>query len=179
MLAELGFDFSVGAADIDETPLPGEGGDAFAARMARGKALAVAADCPGHLVLSADTDVALDGRILGKPRDRDHAIAMLAALSDRTHQVHSAVAVADGSGEPVLVQTVTAVRFARVAPDEAAHYWDTGEPADKAGGYAIQGFAARWVREVHGSVSAVIGLPLVETVELLARFGVQPRAEAA
>ena len=173
MLADIGFDFRAQASDIDETPRPGESGAEFALRMARSKAEAAVAWQPDAVVLAADTDVELDGRMLGKPQDRDDALAMLAALSGRSHRVHSAVAVA-ADGALATAQTTTTVHFAEVAPADAAAYWMSGEPADKAGGYAIQGYAARWIRAVEGSVSAVIGLPLVETIELLARFGVRP-----
>lgn len=178
MLADTGFAFETAAGDIDETPLSGEAGADFARRIAGDKARVVAARHPDAVVLAADTDVELDGRMLGKPRDCADALAMLAALSGRSHRVHSAVAAASGGGVPELVQTVTTVHFAEVAPRDAAAYWDSGEPADKAGGYAIQGYAARWVRAVEGSVSAVIGLPLVETIELLARFDVHPEVPA-
>lgn len=178
MLAELGFDFAVAASDIDETPLPGEAGAAFALRMARAKAERAALQHPEAVVLAADTDVELDGHMLGKPDDRAAAQAMLAALSERSHRVHSAVAVSVDGAEPEVRQTVTTVHFAAVAPADAQRYCANGEPLDKAGGYAIQGYAARWVRAVEGSVSAVIGLPLVETIELLAGFGVYPRDPA-
>lgn len=174
MLADTGFVFDSCDPDIDETPRVGEAGADFALRMARDKAHAAAVCYPEAVVLAADTDVEVDGRMLGKPRDREDALAMLAALSGRSHRVHSAVAAAVGGGAPETVQTVTTVQFARVAPDDAEAYWASGEPADKAGGYAIQGYAARWVRAVEGSVSAVVGLPLVETIELLARFDVHP-----
>lgn len=174
MLADIGFAFDCCDPDVIETPVAGEAGADFALRMARDKARAAAARYPEAVVLAADTDVELDGRMLGKPRDREDALAMLAALSARDHRVHSAVAVVAG-GEAGNVQTVTTVRFAEVARADAEAYWRSGEPADKAGAYAIQGYAARWVRAVEGSVSAVIGLPLVEAIELLARFDVHPR----
>lgn len=174
MLADTGFVFDSCDPDIDETPLVGEAGADFALRMARDKAQAAAANYPEAVVLAADTDVEVDGRMLGKPRDREDALAMLAALSGRSHRVHSAVAVAADGGAPEVGQTVTTVYFAEVASRDAEAYWASGEPADKAGAYAIQGYAARWVRAVEGSVSAVIGLPLVEAIELLARFDVHP-----
>ncbi|MCI5062507.1 Maf family protein [Algiphilus sp.] len=176
MLAELGFAFDTAAADIDETPQPGETGPDFAKRMAETKARALAR--PGMVVLAADTDVTLDDVILGKPRDRAHGLDMLRALSGRSHHVHSAVAVIH---ETVMetIQTTTRVDMGEIAPAEAEAYWASGEPADKAGGYAIQGYAARWVRRIDGSLSGVIGLPMVETVELLGRFGVLPPQVAA
>jgi len=114
----------------------------------------------------------LDGRILGKPRDRDDGLRMLAALSGRAHEVYSAVAVIRGDRiERAL--SVTQVHFGEIAAAQAAAYWDSGEPADKAGGYGIQGLGAMFVREIRGSYSGVVGLPLYETVQLLALFGVQ------
>ena len=173
-LADIGFVFDSCDPDIEETPRAGEAGADFALRIARDKARAAAARYPEAVVLAADTDVELDGRMLGKPRDRDDALAMLAALSARSHRVHSAVAAAADGGAPEIVQTITTIHFSEIAPRDAEAYWASGDPADKAGAYAIQGYAARWVRSVEGSVSAVIGLPLVEAIELLARFDVHP-----
>jgi septum formation protein len=124
-------------------------------------------------VLGADTDVVIDGEILGKPAGRDDALAMLARLSDRTHEVFSAVAVSH-AGRVESALSVTRVTFGAIAPAQAAAYWDSGEPADKAGAYAIQGFGAQFVKEIHGSYSGVVGLPLYETLALLKRFGVAP-----
>ncbi len=174
MLRGLGFVFDCLPADVHEEPLPNEAPQDFASRMALSKAHAAAKQVDDDLpVVGADTDVAVDGRILGKPVDREDALAMLALLSGRSHQVCSAVAVMQGA-RTLQVLTVTEVQFGVVGAADAAAYWDSGEPADKAGAYAIQGGAARWVREIHGSVSGVIGLPLVEVCELLARFGVRP-----
>jgi len=176
MLAGLGFHFDVAAANIDETPYPNETGADFARRMAQGKAHALARS--STVVLAADTDVELDGAILGKPRDRAHALDMLQALSGRSHHVHCALAALRDDAIEV-VQTDTRVDMAVIPRAEAEAYWASGEPADKAGAYAIQGFAARWVRRIEGSISGVVGLPLVETVELLHRFGVEPVKECA
>ena len=174
MLRAAGYRFECLPADIPEQALPGETPVAFARRLALEKARAVHAS-RALPVIGADTDVALDGQILGKPRDRADAIDMLLRLSDRAHEVHSAVAVV--SPERVEIEaTCTQVVFGRIRRDEAEAYWDSGEPADKAGSYAIQGGAARWVREIRGSYSGVVGLPLYETVELLRRFGLEPRA---
>lgn len=122
-------------------------------------------------VLGADTAVVVDGAILGKPRDRDEGLAMLALLSDRAHRVLSAVALAVPTREAVRVQE-SRVRFRVLTPAECAAYWDSGEPLDKAGGYAIQGRAAAFVTELRGSYSGVMGLPLFETAELLRAFGI-------
>jgi septum formation protein len=173
LLRQLDFVFDTLPADIPEQPQPGESAADYAVRMAVEKAQAAqqrrGATQP---VLGADTDVVLDGRILGKPRDRDDGLRMLAALSGRAHEVYSAVAVIRGDRiERAL--SVTQVHFGEIAAAQAAAYWDSGEPADKAGGYGIQGLGAMFVREIRGSYSGVVGLPLYETVQLLALFGVQ------
>lgn len=169
LLKTLGYNFDTAAADIDEQPLADEVGADFAVRMAREKAAAVAAGRPDALVLAADTDIELDGVILGKPRDEAHCIAMLTAMSDRDHWVHTALcARCDGDVRSALVST--RVSFGAVTAAAARRYWHSGEPRDKAGAYAIQGFAARWVRRIEGSYSGVIGLPLYETAALLTAF---------
>ncbi|MGB8712817.1 MAG: Maf family protein, partial [Onishia taeanensis] len=122
-------------------------------------------------VLGSDTAVVLDGEILGKPRDRAHALEMLAVLSGNTHEVLTGVAVSGPQGLLDLCVT-TRVTLRAISPAEAAAYWATGEPRDKAGGYGIQGRAAVFVSHIEGSHSAVVGLPLYETAELLARQGV-------
>lgn len=176
MLRHAGYRFAVVPADIDESVRAAESPADFTARMALEKALAIRARGDvdrGLPVLGADTDVAVDATILGKPRDRHDAVEMLLRLSGRTHQVHSAVAVEFGGNQRV-VATCTEVIFSTLSRTDAETYWASGEPADKAGGYAIQGLASRWVREIRGSYSGVVGLPLCETVELLRAFGVQP-----
>lgn len=178
MLRALGYRFDCLPADVDETPLPAEAPAAFAARMALSKAQAAAARAEQALpVIGADTDVSVDGRILGKPADRDDALAMLASLSDRGHQVCSAVAIVAGS-QTLQALSVTEVYFGAVSRDDALAYWNSGEPADKAGAYAIQGGAARWVREIRGSYTGVVGLPLLETCALLTRLGIRPEPRA-
>ncbi|MDM4770035.1 nucleoside triphosphate pyrophosphatase [Solimonas sp. SE-A11] len=172
LLRQLDLDFEVLPADIAEEPGSAEAPADYALRMAREKALAAQALAPRPLpVLGADTDVVLDGRILGKPRDRAHALELLGALADREHEVYSAVALVQGDRIETRL-SVTRVRFGTVTPAAAAAYWDSGEPADKAGGYGIQGLGAQFVREIQGSYSGVVGLPLYETVELLGAFGV-------
>jgi septum formation protein len=122
-------------------------------------------------VLAADTTVVLDDVIYGKPRDRADGIAMLGRLSARTHGVLTAVAVADARGVDLRL-SVSTVRFRGLTPEECAAYWDTGEPCDKAGGYAVQGAAAVFIESLSGSYSGVMGLPLFETAELLRSAGV-------
>ncbi|MND37610.1 Maf-like protein YhdE [compost metagenome] len=172
LLAQIGVPFSVVSAPIDETPLPNEGAPAYVERLARAKAAAGLACIEGQaVVLGADTAVVLDGRILGKPENREDALAMLADLSGREHQVLTAVALSDGQRVHSLCVT-SKVRFRAISAEEAQRYWASGEPADKAGGYAIQGLGAVFVTGLSGSYSAVVGLPLSETAELLGQFGI-------
>ena len=123
------------------------------------------------VVLGADTTVVLDGAILGKPENREQALAMLGDLSKREHQVLTAVALTDGQ-RSVSRCVSTTVAFRTIHFEEALRYWDSGEPADKAGGYAIQGLGAVFVSHIQGSYSAVVGLPLSETAELLEQFAI-------
>ncbi|MBA4284741.1 MAG: septum formation protein Maf [Xanthomonadaceae bacterium] len=171
-LAALGLRHALIDGEVPEVPRPGQSPQDYALETAIAKARAGAAkatlDVP---VLAADTDVALDGVILGKPRDADDAVAMLQRLADRAHQVVSAVAVLHGARLETVVIT-TDVLFGTVDERDARAYADSGEPLDKAGAYGIQGYASRWVRAVHGSYTNVVGLPLYESAELLARFGV-------
>ncbi|MFJ4257555.1 MULTISPECIES: Maf family protein [Pseudomonas] len=172
LLTQIGVPFSVVSAPIDETPLPDESAPAYVERLARAKAAAGLARVEGPaVVLGADTAVVLDGRILGKPESREDALAMLADLSGREHQVLTAVALTDGQRVQSLCVT-SQVRFRAISDDEAQRYWASGEPADKAGGYAIQGLGAVFVTGLSGSYSAVVGLPLSETADLLGQFGV-------
>jgi len=174
LLAQIGVPFVTLIASIDETALPGEPAERYVERLAREKALAglaVLNGGEGAVVLGADTSVVLDGRILGKPESRAEALATLAALSGREHQVLTAVALA--GVEHVESRVVASrVRFRALRPGEAEAYWDTGEPHDKAGSYGIQGLAAVFVSQIEGSYSAVVGLPLCETAQLLEEFGI-------
>lgn len=169
LLSQLGLTFTVVAADIDETPDVGENPRDYVKRMAQEKAGALSTDDAGVL-LTADTTVVLDGHSLGKPRDARDAQCMLEGLSGRTHEVYTAMCARRGMQiETVIVGT--AVEFTGLTPRLIADYLSTNEPWDKAGAYAIQGCAGSFVRRIDGSVSNVIGLPLVETRELLLRFG--------
>jgi septum formation protein len=177
LLTQIGVPFTTLSADIDETPFPGEAPGAYVLRLARCKAeaglLTLANDpaYPTACVLGADTAVVLDGRILGKPSDEAEALAMLAALSNREHEVLTAIAMV--REERCETRTVTSrVRFRVIGEDEARRYWASGEPCDKAGGYGIQGLGAVFVENLSGSYSAVVGLPLCETAEILQRFGI-------
>lgn len=174
LLTQIGVPFSTLSAQIDETPFIDESPAAYVERLARGKAaagLATLTDAADACVLGADTAVVLDGRILGKPVDRADALAMLAGLSGREHEVLTAVAITDPQRIETCVVT-SRVRFRQIAASESQAYWSSGEPCDKAGSYAIQGLAAVFVEGLQGSYSGVVGLPLCETAELLGRFGI-------
>ena len=171
LLNQIGVPHLVVGAHIDESVLPGESAHDYVQRMARTKALAVWNQRQELPVLAADTTVVLDGVTLGKPEDREDALRMLARLSGRTHEVLTAVALATHSGLTLRV-SVSSVRFRVLGAEECAAYWETGEPRDKAGAYAIQGRAAVFVESLQGSYSGVMGLPLFETVELLRSAGV-------
>ncbi|MCO1623876.1 MAG: Maf family protein [Pseudomonas alloputida] len=172
LLMQIGVPFMVISAPVDESPLPNESAPAYVERLARAKAAAGLArvDDPA-VVLGADTAVVLDGRILGKPENREDALAMLADLSGREHQVLTAVALDDGQRVHSFCVT-SKVRFRAISTDEAQRYWASGEPADKAGSYAVQGLGAVFVTGLSGSYSAVVGLPLCETADLLGQFGI-------
>jgi septum formation protein len=169
LLARLERDFEVVTSDLPETPHAGEAADAFVQRMARNKAIDVARRRAGDFVLGADTVVVVDGTIFGKPVDRDDARRMLRALSGRTHRVVTAVALADPTGRVEEIVVRTQVEFRELARGEIEEYLDSGEPFDKAGAYAVQGQAGKFVRRISGSRSNVVGLPLDEVRDLLRR----------
>ena len=166
LLALLGVPFRVQPAAVDETPRAGESPDAYVARTAADKARAVG----GAAVLAADTAVVLDDTILGKPRNREDGAAMLRRLSGREHRVLTAVALRCDDRE-WAVTVATVVTFDRLDAARIDAYLDTDEPWDKAGAYGIQGLAGAFVRSLAGSYSSVVGLPLVETRELLIAAG--------
>jgi septum formation protein len=172
LLRQIGVPHQVQAADIDETPLPNEAPSDYVQRLAHAKAghvFQIRAD--GMPVLGADTTVAIDGLALGKPvDDREHR-SMFERLSGREHAVYSAVALATREGVVVRL-SVTRVAFRTVTETERAAYWASGEPRDKAGGYAIQGLGAIFIESIAGSYSGVMGLPLAETAALLVAAGV-------
>lgn len=176
LLASVGLYFEIVPADVAEVRASGQAPRDYALATALQKARAGVARAPGLPALGADTDVVLDDEILGKPRDRAHALDMLARLANRSHEVFSAVALVNGARE-LTALSVTRVEFGPISARAAAAYWDTGEPADKAGAYAIQGGAARWVKRIAGSYTGVVGLPLFETLRLLASAGVRPPAD--
>ncbi|HCL74418.1 Maf family protein [Stutzerimonas nitrititolerans] len=173
LLTQIGVPFELLLITLDETPLPAERPEAYVQRLAREKALAgwAAVNDDSAAVLGADTTVVIDERILGKPADRAEGLLMLESLSDREHHVLTAVALATRGACEVRLVT-SRVRFRRIERAEAEAYWASGEPCDKAGGYAIQGWGAVFVAELRGSYSAVVGLPLCETVQLLDQAGI-------
>ena len=169
LLAALGIDFTAAGVDVDERRLPGESPAEMALRLAIRKAQS-AEVAPGRIVLGADTVVVVDDTVFGKPADRDAALQMLGALSGRVHDVMTGVALAaDGSVASAL--SVTQVIFREIRPDEALRYWQSGEPRDKAGGYAIQGLGGVFVSGISGRYSGVVGLPVFETAGLLRDVG--------
>jgi septum formation protein len=174
LLHQIGVDFRVIAAAIDESAAAQETFEAHVTRLALEKARAGHAilqdeDC--RLVLGADTMVIAGDVAMGKPRDREEAAHMLLSLSGKTHRVLSAVALA-GEVEAFRLN-ISQVTFRSLTREECEAYWGTGEPEDKAGGYAIQGMAAMFISRLEGSYSGVMGLPLYETAELLAAAGVR------
>jgi septum formation protein len=162
---------AVDPAEIDETPLPRELPAAHVMRLARAKAEAVRPRHPDAIVLAADTVVACGRRILGKPADEKTARAFLLLLSGRRHRVYGAVAAIDPGGRLFTRRVVSHVAFKRLSETEFNAYLATGEWRGKAGGYAIQGYAATLVSWMQGSYSNVVGLPLYETAQLLAGIG--------
>ncbi|MDO6823242.1 nucleoside triphosphate pyrophosphatase [Marinobacter sp. 1_MG-2023] len=170
LLEQIGVAFTVQPAHIDETPGTSEMPVDYVERLAREKALAVAISFPDKLILGSDTSVVLDNVILGKPSDAYEAGTMLAELSAKTHRVMTAIALVQGGRcESRLV--TTEVTFRKLLEPEIAAYVASGEPMDKAGSYGIQGLGGIFVKEIKGSYSAVVGLPLQETAALLADAG--------
>lgn len=168
MLENLGVDFAIRAVDIDESPRTGEAPEPYVLRLARAKARAASAK-DGEIVLAADTIVALDGDLLGKPRNGLDARLMLERLSGREHEVLTGVAVV-GADLAAEVER-TRVRFAELSAAEIEWYVASGEPLDKAGAYAVQGLGALFVTRLEGNYSNVVGLPLPLTYRLLAEAG--------
>ena len=167
LLRQAGYDFTVDPADLDESVLPDEAAEAYVLRVAREKAFHVAGRQPrGAVVLGADTTVVVDGEILGKPADRDDAARMLRRLSGREHAVVTAVAVIASGIERSEVVT-TRVWMIALRDDQIEWYVETGEPDGKAGAYAIQGRAARFIDRIDGSWSNVVGLPIATVARLL------------
>lgn len=171
LLAQIGVSFDILPVDADETPRPGECPEAYVRRVAGEKSLlglrASGASLP---VLGADTEVVLEGEIFGKPSDFEHARAMLLRLSGREHEVLSAVSLRLGEKHWQAISR-SRVKFRTLSEAEIEAYWESGEPLDKAGAYAIQGLGSIFVEHLSGSYSGVMGLPLFETAELLRKAG--------
>lgn len=165
LLLQIGVHHEVVHADVDESLHPGEAPAEYVIRLALEKARAARQGRPSLPVLGADTAVVIDNEILGKPRDRDDFLAMMRRLSGHSHKVLTGVALVGEDEESRL--SVSKVSFRTLSEREAEAYWESGEPADKAGGYAIQGLGALFITRVEGSYSGVMGLPLFETAELL------------
>lgn len=174
LLTQIGVNFKQFAVNIDESVVAQESPQAYVTRLAREKAQAgLLSQVPaGAWVLGADTTVVLDGCILGKPQNQQDCEAMLLALSGTTHQVITAVALACTTSLKEVCVT-SDVTFHTLAKPIIRDYWATGEPCDKAGSYAIQGLGAVFVKHLSGSYSAVVGLPVAETAELLQQAGIQ------
>jgi septum formation protein len=173
LLQQIGVPYRTIASTVDESVLPGEAPARYVTRLAAAKAETgwESSRDPAVPVLAADTAVVLDGKILGKPRDREDAEGMLRRLSGRTHEVLTAVALRTAQGLRSMLCR-SEVTFRNIDAGESRAYWDTGEPIDKAGAYAIQGRAAVFIADLRGSYSGVMGLPLFETAELLSKSGV-------
>ena len=167
LLQQIGLEFEVSPSDIDESAHSNEAVEDYVQRMAWSKALVARQQyLPQDIIIAADTTVAIDNTILGKPQDEAHCLEMLASLSDRIHKVYTAVVVSqlDFVGKALSTSEVS---FRKINAAEAKNYWLTGEPKDKAGSYAIQGKGAVFVNNISGSYSGVVGLPLYELTQLL------------
>lgn len=171
LLKQIGIAHSIQAADVDETPFKNESPADYVMRVAQAKSCAIHHDChDDSVVLAADTAVVLGNIIMGKPENQEHAIEMLSRLSASTHQVYSAVSLLGQQQQYCL--NVSDVTFRAISVQEIIQYWHTGEPADKAGAYAIQGLASIFVESISGSFSGIMGLPLFETAQLLSNEGI-------
>ena len=177
LLQQLGVVFTSDAPDVDESLLADESPVEYVLRLAVTKARAVVSRHPGSVVLGADTTVFNDGNILGKPRSKEDGMAMLEALSGATHEVVSGVAIVAEREE--VFSVISKVTFRRLDAAEIDWYWETGEPADKAGGYGLQGAGGAFVETIEGSYSNVIGLPLAETVRVLRGFDIECLGQGA
>ncbi len=173
LLRQIGVSFEQHPSSIDETRLPGESPEAYVQRLAAEKAHAALAKCNDCVVIGSDTVVVLDSTVFGKPEDEQDHARMFAQLSGRTHHVLTAVTVTSGTDSRHALSR-SSVTFSEISEADTARYWRTGEPADKAGGYAVQGMAAMFINNLSGSYSSVMGLPVRETALLLSEFGVIP-----
>ena len=169
LLQQLGLVFDIHSPDIDESVLPNEQADQYVQRLAQSKASAVLSQYVDACVIAADTTLIIDGIIIGKPESKQHAFDIWSLLSGRNHQVLTGVCVANSHQEHQIVVR-TLVEFQKLSLSDMEDYWATGEPMGKAGAYAIQGIAAKFITKMNGSYSNVVGLPLYETLQLLDRI---------
>ncbi len=173
ILTAMGLRFTAAGVDIDEIRYEGEPVADMVVRLAIAKAAAARENLDQSLpIIGADTAVVIGDQVLGKPGSQDEAVQMLASLSGRSHTVLTGVAL-DYAGVVRTTTSLTEVRFREISPDEAQSYWQSGEPLDKAGAYAVQGVAGIFVEELSGSYSGVVGLPVFETAALLADAGLE------
>lgn len=176
LLTQLGLRYEALPSNVLEERRAGEPPHEYVVRVAVDKARFVARlvaerGLPVRPVVGADTEVVLDDEVLGKPRDREHAVRMLRRLSGRSHQVLTALCMVNGAEEHTVVNESEVV-FSALTHAQIERYWETGEPADKAGGYAVQGRAAGFIERLEGSYSGVMGLPLFELAALLQKVGI-------
>jgi len=180
LLAQLGYKFTTQAADIDESVHSNESAKSYVLRLAQEKAQVIFATLSDQqqaesVVIGSDTSVVIEGEILGKPINEADCIATLQRLENKQHQVLTAIAAVSqnqtNKSEVISKLVETQVQFKALTIDEIKRYWQTGEPCDKAGSYAIQGIGGQFVTTIKGSYSAVVGLPLYETAQLLAQTG--------
>ena len=172
LLTQLGVNYQICAVDIDETPFKNESPLDYVQRVAAEKsATCLQLKNTQYPILAADTVVVLNNQIMGKPENQQHAAQMLRYLSAQTHQVYSAISFRGKQHWQCV--NITEVTFRSIQALEMAAYWNTGEPCDKAGGYAIQGMGSIFIESIKGSFSAVMGLPLFETAEILTKQGIK------
>lgn len=177
LLNSLGFCIKCCPADIDETPKKDEAPEDYVQRLALEKAISALSCLPNRIInipfLGADTVVVCEGKLFGKPVDKQHAMQMWQAMSGGEHQVLTAVAIIDGfeeNSQQIVELSISQVKFKKLYDVEMEAYWKTGEPHDKAGAYGIQGYAAAWVESIQGSYSGIMGLPLFEVNRALRQF---------
>ncbi|MDF1583006.1 MAG: Maf family protein [Methyloprofundus sp.] len=172
LLNQLGLAHTIHIADVDETPLANEKPADYVLRVAHQKSLAVQQQCAqDSVILAADTSVVLGDTLMGKPDNLAHAQSMLSRLSGTTHQVYSALSLRGRTIQQAL--SISNVSFRTLSEQEIIDYWHTGEPADKAGAYAVQGLASIFIQSIQGSFSGIMGLPLFETAQILSNEGIK------
>lgn len=172
LLEQVGIPFQTASSGVDETVDPGEGPADHVRRLAFAKAHAVRGQYPDAPIIGSDTAVVLDRKIFGKPADREAAIDALLTLSGRTHEVLTGVALIAPDHRDRFALNISQVTFRELTAGEAAAYWASGEPADKAGSYAVQGLGAAFIEHIEGSYSGIMGLPIYETLALLREVGI-------